>query len=84
MYMEYDAINDIWIATAPLPMHIKAFIRVAGDAVVAIINDNLSDDEKRRALLHEVAHHKRMDLFRKDDDVAALEDSALNNEQKRG
>ena len=59
---EYIAEYDVCVALEPMPMHIRALIKRAGEYDCIIVNDYLSAKEKRKAFEHELRHKDKNDL----------------------
>ena len=52
---EYIAEYDVCVTLEPMPMHIRALIKRAGEYDCIVVNDHLSDKEKRKAFEHELS-----------------------------
>lgn len=61
--MEYDFVNDCWVGLAHLPSRVKALCTAVGDDTIILINECLTDAERKSAYRHELSHIKRGDLF---------------------
>lgn len=59
---EYLPQYDMWVTQLKMPIRIKGFCKRRGADNCAVINEDLSDDEKRKAVEHEAEHFKRNDL----------------------
>lgn len=59
---EYVESFDIWITQQKMPLRIRAFCKCLGGDNCVVLNQDLSDDRKREAVVHEVLHFKRNDL----------------------
>lgn len=71
----------IIITYQQLPPHIPALVHAnQDDSYTIIINKNLSEEGRKKAIGHEVNHIAGGDLY-KDDDVGSLEASCHENEQ---
>lgn len=62
--MEYDAKNDCWVSvTSALPSAIKGAAGEEPDGTnIVLINDCLSDEEKKKAYDHECKHIRNGDI----------------------
>lgn len=70
---EYLPKYDVYIQYLPLPARVDAGVTTVRAEPVAIVNIDLDDLEKLRAIAHEIAHLLRGDLHR-DEDIRRLED----------
>lgn len=59
---EYLPKDDIWITQTRLPPRVRAFCKRKGFDECAVVNEDLSDDVKHDAVLHEVEHIRHGDL----------------------
>lgn len=60
--MEYNEKLDLFISQMNLPSHIKAFITSKNGHVFVTVNENLTDEAKRIAIIHEIMHYRNDDI----------------------
>ena len=61
--MEYNEKYDVFITQIEMPLRIKAFIKAINGHVFITVNSNLSDEAKKREVIHEISHLKSCDLI---------------------
>ena len=59
---EYIEKYDVCLSFEPMPMSIRGLIKRVGEDNCIVINDNLSDEAKRKAFDHELDHLLKNDL----------------------
>ena len=69
---EYVARYDTYIQYLQLPASVRGAVTTVGGETIALINEQLPDQEKIRACAHEIRHVTRGDLDR-DGDIKELE-----------
>ncbi len=62
--MEYSEKYDVFICEVDMPLSIKAFIKSINGHTFISVNSRLSDEAKRREVLHEMEHYKNCDLVK--------------------
>lgn len=63
---------DLQFITCPLPRPIKAFLKEDKGLYLIVVNSNISLEQQKKALEHEI-RHLTMDDFRSDDDIRDIE-----------
>lgn len=59
---EYLPKIDVWVTQTQLPGHVRAFCKRVGFDECAVVNEDLDDDVKREAVMHEIDHVEDGDL----------------------
>lgn len=75
---EYLHYNDIELRFERLPRYVYGFIYKYKDKILIAINKSLSDNKKKKTILHELAHFelKHLDSFMLEFKIENLEDEA--------
>lgn len=73
MSSQYLPREDCRVAVCKLPPRIKGLCTLKGTDEIILINEDLSDEAKARALQHELRHLRRGDLHR-DASIEEIED----------
>ena len=60
---EYLVNEGVYVNVVPLPGRVKGLIKAVPDGELILINEYLSEKAKQEALVHELAHLLRDDLF---------------------
>ncbi len=63
MSSEYLPREDCRITICKLPPHVKGLCTVKGTEEIILINEDLSEEAKLTAFLHELRHLRRGDLY---------------------
>ena len=69
---EYLPKDDVWVTQTKLPPRVRAFCKRKGFDDCAVVNEELDDNVKKKAVEHEIRHFKRGDID-KEINVLALE-----------
>lgn len=72
MSSEYLPREDCRITICKLPPHVKGLCTVKGTEEIILINEDLSEEAKLTAFLHELRHLRRGDLY-SDEPVIIIE-----------
>ncbi len=59
---EYLPKEDVWVTQTKLPARVRALCKRVGFDECAVINEDLDDEAKKDAVVHEVEHIRRGDL----------------------
>lgn len=63
MSSEYLPREDCRVTVCKLPPHVKGLCTVKGTEEIILINEDLSEEAKLTAFLHELRHLRRGDLY---------------------
>lgn len=72
MSSEYLPREDCRVTVCKLPPHVKGLCTVKGTEEIILINEDLSEEAKLTAFLHELRHLRRGDLY-SDEPVIIIE-----------
>ena len=61
--MEYLIRQDVWCAEVQMPMSVHSFVCRKNGLIFLIVNANLSDEAKKKAIDHEMDHIDQGDLY---------------------
>lgn len=63
MSSQYLPREDCRVTVCKLPPHVKGLCTVKGTDEIILINEDLSDEAKLEAFVHELRHLRRGDLY---------------------
>ena len=72
MTYEYLEKEDIYLIYAELPEGVEGFCKEVNSYRYAVINENLDEDEKRKAIEHELNHLRNNDLYREFEELEVV------------